>query len=153
MGVQVTFNLAAWRLAFPEFSTIADAQILGYEGMAEILHRNDGGGPVSTANSQTQLLNLVVAHIAYLFGGVNGQPAPEVVGRINSASEGSVSVGLDMGPVTNSQAWWITSRYGALYWTMTTVYRRMRYLPSGGSYAGVPLGGAVPGIGMGWPYG
>lgn len=129
MGVIVQFNYQSWVQAYPEFSALPETTVTEvYWTQAQIIHRNDGGGPVSNTASQSVLLNLVVAHLAYLFGGVNGQPPPQTVGRVDAATQGSVNVSLDYGTVTNSQAWWVQSKYGAQYWLMTATYRTMRYI-------------------------
>ncbi|MDE3023802.1 MAG: DUF4054 domain-containing protein, partial [Pseudomonadota bacterium] len=58
---------------------------------------------------------------------VNGQAASPLVGRINSATEGSVSVTADMGAVTNTQAWYMQTKYGAAYWQASAPYRNFQY--------------------------
>src|SRR5208282_6034259 len=91
--------------------------------------RNDGGGPVCDANQQTLLLNLLTAHIAQLFAPAkNGQSPSTLVGRINTASEGSVSVGAEF-PATPAASWYITTQYGAAYWQLMLPFRTARYLP------------------------
>lgn len=132
MGVAVVLSYNTWLARFPEFSnTVNDAAFGQLLGVASVLHRNDGKGPVSNAVVQSQLLGMAVAHIAFLQYGTNSQPASQVVGRINNASEGSVSVATDYGTeVSQSMAFWVQSKYGALYWQMTAVYRTMRYLPA-----------------------
>jgi hypothetical protein len=88
MGVQVTFDYAAWRLAFPQFNALTADQVVGtILPIAVQYNRNDGGGPVTTAQTQTQLLNLMVAHVAQLLYGPNGSGTPSgIVGRVTDAS-------------------------------------------------------------------
>lgn len=130
MGVAVTFNYAAWAVQFPEFSNLSEDQATMYFTIATTLHRNDGGGPVSTAATQTQLLNYVTAHLAFLYSGTAASPASPLVGRITNATEGSVSVQTDYGAnIPQNMAFWIQSKYGATYWAMTAPYRTMRYVP------------------------
>jgi len=132
MGVVVAFNYSTWAALFPEFSTTVSApqaQVL-FDVVTATLQRNDGGGPISKAATQSTLLNYAVAHLAFLYNGTNTQPAAQLVGRINSATEGSISVQADYGAnVSQSQAFWITSKYGAMWWAATNQYRRMRYFP------------------------
>lgn len=129
MGVQVAFNYAAWAAGYPQFSNVTQTQIIGVVlPLAEIYCRNDGGGPVSTAAIQTTLLNLMVAHVCQLMFGSTTQPLSPLVGRINSATEGSVSVGTDF-PSTPNNAWFLQTPYGAAFWQATSVYRTMRYVP------------------------
>lgn len=129
MGVQVTFNYADWSIAFPQFATIQQAQIVNVVlPLAEIYNRNDGGGPVSTAATQTQLLNLMVAHVAQLLFGVNGAAPSPLVGRISNATEGSVSVAAEF-PQNQNSAWFNQTPFGAAWWQATAAYRTMRYIP------------------------
>lgn len=129
MGVRVTFNYTAWAAMFPMFGTLTQPQVVGMAlPLAEQYCRNDGGGPVSTAATQTNLLNLMVAHICQLIFGVNGQPPSPLVGRISGATEGSVSVQTDFEQTTNS-AWYNQTPFGAAYWAATAPYRTARYVP------------------------
>lgn len=129
MGVQITFDYALWILSYPQFSDIPESTVITVLlPIAEIYCRNDGGGPVSTAATQTVLLNLMVAHIAQLFFGANGTTPSGLVGRISNASEGSVSVGTDF-PTTQNNAWYLQTPFGAAFWQATAAYRTMRYIP------------------------
>ncbi|WP_457152647.1 DUF4054 domain-containing protein [Mesorhizobium sp. P5_C1] len=129
MGVKVDFSYSNFVAIYPQFATLSQTQVLqGALPIAELYCRNDGGGPVSTAQTQTTLLNLMVAHICQLMFGVNGQPAAGIVGRISDATEGSVSVSADF-PVTPSNAWFMQTPFGAAFWAATSAYRTMRYVP------------------------
>lgn len=148
MGVQVPFVYSDWIAIYPEFTNLSEALVTNYfNGIVITLHRNDGGGPVSLAATQTTLLYAVLAHICYLFGGVDNPsggvtPSSQIVGRISNASEGSVSVTTEWGAsVRDSEAFWIQTKYGALYWTMTAPYRQMRNMPGRGPVPpGIPIG-------------
>lgn len=133
MGVIVTFDYPTWVQLFPNFAYITQPQAQLYFGIATQLHRNDGGGPVTDNQTQSNLLNLLTAHIAQLFApapnGTTGRDA-SIVGRITNASEGSVSVATEMPMPTNpSSAWFLQTQYGALYWTASAPFRTMRYIP------------------------
>jgi len=129
MGFQIAFQYAPWSRLFPEFGAITEAQVTGVVlPLAEQYCRNDGGGPVTTAATQTNLLNLMVAHICQLLYGSTTQPTSPLVGRINSATEGSVSVGTDF-PTTPEAAWYNQTRYGSMFWVATAPMRTMRYIP------------------------
>lgn len=134
MGVVVQFDYQAWLALFPEFSYISLAQATAYFNVATTLNRNDGGGPVSLAATQSTLLNYVVAHLCFLYSPPGGD-GPKPVGRISSATEGSVSVSLDLpGKASESRDFWVQSTYGQLYWAMTAPYRTFRVVP----YCGGP---------------
>jgi len=129
MGVQITFNYAVWAQGFPQFATLTQDQVVGVIlPIAEIYNRNDGGGPVSSAAIQTQLLNLMVAHVAQLLFGVNGEAPSSLVGRISGATEGSVSVQTEF-PQNQNSAWFNQTPFGAAWWQATAPYRTMRYVP------------------------
>jgi len=148
MGFQVPFVYADWQAQFPEFSAnVNQAQATAYFTQATVYCRNDGGGPVPSAALQTQLLYLLTAHIAQLFAAAaNGTPSPQVVGRVESATEGSVSVNLDYKAAENPNASWFTqTKYGAAYWQAIAPFRTMRYVPRntplGNPFAGPVWGG------------
>ena len=129
MGVQVTFNYTEWVTGYPAFAAVPEPLVVGTVlPLAEVYLRNDGGGPVTTAAIQTALLNLIVAHVCQLLFGPTGGSPSGLVGRISSASEGSVSVSMDF-PTTPSNAWFMQTSYGAAFWQATAQYRTMRYLP------------------------
>lgn len=134
MGVQVTFNYANWAATFPQFAALNEQQVTGLIlPIAEIYCRNDGGGPVSKAETQTVLLNLMVAHVAQLmFGpngtGISGTGGSGIVGRVSSATEGSVSVSAEF-PTTPNNAWFLQTEFGAMFWQAASAYRTMRYIP------------------------
>lgn len=129
MGIQVTFDYAAWAALFPQFSNLTESQVVTVIlPLAEQYSRNDGGGPVCTASVQTQLLNLMVAHVAQLLFGSTTQPLSPLVGRINTATEGSVSVGTDF-PTTPTNAWFVQTQFGAAWGQLSLPFRLGRYVP------------------------
>jgi hypothetical protein len=84
---------------------------------------------VQDVNQRALLLNMLTAHLAALYAGVNGQSPSPLVGRINTATEGSVSVGAAMDGVPGTAAWFLQTKYGASFWQATARYRTMRYVP------------------------
>ena len=126
----VSFDLTGFRARFPEFATVADATLGAYFDESGQLHLdNTDSSPVVNLVQRGMLLNMLTAHLAALYSGVSGQAASSLVGRINSASEGSVSVSADMGPVTGSSAWFLQTKYGAAFWQASARYRTFRYFP------------------------
>lgn len=135
----VTFDYAGWVARYPEFSALTQGQAQGYFDEAGIYCANDTCNPAFPYGILPTLLNMLTAHIAWLNaprdaqGNVVsvGQPASPLVGRVNSASEGSVSVSTDMGDAnagSPSQAWYMQTRYGAAYWAATAQFRNAQYL-------------------------
>ena len=118
MGVVVQFNYAQWAATYPEFNaTVNQTQAQNYFQIATSIHRNDGGGPVNDPTQQLNLLNMLTAHVAALFAPpVAGAQPSTLVGRINSASEGSVSVqAAYSNNVSQQMAWFVQTKYGAMY--------------------------------------
>lgn len=133
MGI-VVFDAGRFRKRYPEFASIPDELLTEYFDEATIYLDNTDRSRVRDVDKRVVLLNMLTAHIAQLNAGSNGEGPSALVGRINSASQGSVSVSADMGPVTNTEAWYAQTRYGAAYWQATSPYRTMQYMP-GRSYS------------------
>lgn len=131
----VVFDPSAFNVRYPEFSTVSDDLLQAYFDEATLYLSNTDGSRVQDVEQRAPLLWMLTAHIALLNSGANGQGASPLVGRVNTATEGSVSVGTDMGVVPFTAAWFLQSRYGAAFWQATARYRTMQYVP-GRSYPG-----------------
>jgi hypothetical protein len=126
-------------LQYPQFANISQSLVQGdILTTAEQFCRNDGGGPVYIFSLQTTLLNLMVAHICALFYPSGSSAGPSgIVGRIDSATEGSVSVHAEM-PVGNNPdvAWYQQTPYGSAFYKLMPklgrYYPRLRQLPQPG---------------------
>jgi hypothetical protein len=142
--VPVVFDGPTWRTLYPEFVNVPDAMGQNYFNRACFLCDNSAFNPVVCITGNPAMLDtllyLLTSHIAWMNAprGADGLPAgsgappAQIVGRISSASEGSVSVSADMGDAnagSPSQAWYEQSRYGAEYWAMTAGMRTGRYVP------------------------
>ncbi|EFK9060357.1 DUF4054 domain-containing protein [Escherichia coli] len=138
MGV-VIFDTSAFKLRYPEFSSVDDALLQQYFTQATIYLDNTDSSRVSDLAVRSMLLNMLVAHIACLYSGANGQSPSGLVGRIDSASEGSVSVHADMPGGTANSAWYMQTKYGADYWNATAPFRTFQYI-SGHSPSNYPYG-------------
>jgi hypothetical protein len=137
MGAVATFSFSAWQSAYPEFSTtvITSAQAQNYFNIATIYFRNDGGGPVQDPTMQLTLLNMLTAHVAFLAVGNNNGPSSAsqgIVGRISSATQGSVSVSAELSNVPQAAAYYAQSEYGWTFWNATAPFRTMNYRSSVG---------------------
>lgn len=142
----VVFNWADWLLNYPELGWVT--QQMGQRFFNRItvggLVDNTPTSPIQDLFQRIILLNMAVAHVAFLYGGLDGQPR-ETVGRISNATEGSVSVSLEYvmpkGPV---EAWWNQTPYGAEYYASTLRFRTAFYVPPP-----VPAG---VNFGIGYPF-
>lgn len=129
MGAVATFNYQSWIARYPEFSSVTSVQAAEFFNEATVYCRNDGGGPVCDQNTQNILLNSLTAHIAFLAVGTGATQTPrELVGRIASAGQGSVSVSTDLQGIPGSASWFAQTQYGLAYWRMSAPYRRFRYV-------------------------
>lgn len=131
----VTIDYANWALRFPELASSvpqALAQLYFNEACDMALPlAND----YSLAGTAYRLLNLLTAHIAALNAPLNGQPSSPLVGRINSASEGSVSVQTQFDAPPGTPQWFMQTKYGSAYWTATASSRSFRYIPGRPQFA------------------
>jgi hypothetical protein len=90
---------------------------------------------VRDANQRLILLYKITAHVLFLTQGTNdgagNVTTPHgIVGRIDSANEGSVSGSAQYNAtVSESEAYYIQSQYGAAFWQMTASYRTALYIP------------------------
>lgn len=120
----VVFDPAAFKLRYPEFAALDDSLLGLYFAEACIYLDNSGCSLVTDLTIRGLLLNMIVAHIAFL----NGPKSSTLVGRVSNATEGSVSVGTEYN-VPGTAAWFSQSKYGASYWEATKRYRMVRYVP------------------------
>lgn len=124
-----TLDYSVWSARYPALAEFTNAGLAQtYWDEAGFFLDNTDASPVRDLGKRRILLGLITAHLARL-----NQPASsggsDVVGRISAASEGSVSLSADMGPVTGSQAWWVQTKEGAQYWAATAFLRTARYVP------------------------
>lgn len=129
-GAVATWDYASFQTTFPAFATApTEATLQSYFNMASIWIRNDGTGPVRDPALQQQLMFLLTAHLAQIFNGPDGTGSSGIVGRISSATEGSVTVTTEM-ESSLSNAWFMQTPYGAAFWQATAAYRTFaRYIP------------------------
>lgn len=130
----VTFNYAAWVGAFPVFSAVSSEQGQMYFDIATLYYNNCGWtGSLKIAPT---LLNLLTSHIAWLLSprdasgnpAAAGAPPPATVGRISNASEGSVSVTLELNPSGSpSESFFTQTEYGLMFWQATAQFRTAFY--------------------------
>ncbi len=130
----VTFNEAQFVLRYPQFAAFAAANpgalLQRFTEVTLIYINNTLNAIVKDPVERSIYINYAIAHILTLDGVVapGGQGSTgDQVGRVSSATEGSVSASLDMGAASGTQAWWQQTQYGASYWSATAKYRTVRY--------------------------
>lgn len=120
----VVFVIAEFRALYPTIKA-TDAQLEMHFKFAVWLLGNDKCSLVKDLEMRKYFLYLLVAHMATL-----DQQADEgspVVGRVSSATEGTVSIGLDYGEMNDNARWYLQTPYGAKYWQMIKRFRSMLY--------------------------
>ncbi|MBO1325350.1 DUF4054 domain-containing protein [Acetobacter sp. TBRC 12305] len=126
----VTFDYAAWSARYPALAANVNQTLAqSYFDQATLYLSNTSCSPVRALTKRALLLNMLVAHLAMLDlpsdqGGVGG-----VIGRVSSASRGSVSVSTDFGSQQERAAWFNQTQAGASFWAATRFLRQARYVP------------------------
>ncbi len=117
MGAQVSFDYENWITRYPEFSNVVATLAQMYFSEATMFCPNDGSGPIDDPGQQTIVLNLLTAHIAKMNAQLGDCESEQSVGRINSATESSVTVQLQYDVPAGTPQWYAQTKYGAQAWT------------------------------------
>lgn len=126
----VVFDPATFVTYYPEFASVAAGALTNNFNRATLILSNCCGSAVTDAAKRQILLGMLTAHITALTQGVKGQPAQGVVGRVSSATQGSVNVQTDLGlaPSTSQlKAYLQQTQYGMEFLASTTQYRSAKY--------------------------
>lgn len=133
----VTLSVEKFRDYYPEFSNITDGQLEMILEQAPLYLDNTILSCVADEAKRATLLYMIAAHLCYLrLGDAKGNGGSGIVGRISSASEGSVSVSSDMGSTPFRYSWYAQSPYGMDFWQATKSCRGFRYYTGKGVYHG-----------------
>lgn len=126
----VVFDIDKFRAVYPEFSNVSDAQLPFLFDEATDYLNNTEQSLVTDPLRRERLLYMLMAHIIYLrYGDNKGRGATGFVGRVSSATEGSVSVSSELGALSMAATWYAQSPYGLAFWQATKVYRMATYYP------------------------
>jgi hypothetical protein len=100
-------------------------------GSAIIQTFGSGTGGIGTYNLVSAQGTPIAAEPMIVPGVPNVQAPLGIVGRINNAAEGDVSVSSEWSsPPNPSAAYFIQTKYGADYWTYTKRYRTALFVPA-----------------------
>lgn len=139
------FDYPLWAISYPELAQcVQPAQAQAYFEMAGLYLDNTDGSFVCDAAQRLPLLNMLVAHIAAL--NAKGAGGNGLVGPIEEATEGSVTVKVKLPDSRGLEFWYLQTPYGAAYWAATAQYRTMQYVPAQQPY----FGPGPVGFGQGW---
>lgn len=138
MGIAV-FDYAVWSARYPLIAPkVSEPLASSYFTEAGALYLdNTDCSIVQDVPTRLMLLNMLVAHIA-LLGGAGAAGEAGLVGRISSATEGSVTIQADYNASPGSEQWYAQTGPGAAFWAATARYRTMRYVPGPQPFLGVP---------------
>lgn len=123
----VTFDPKVFKKIYPTFDGVENAVLTDCFNGATMHCNNTDNSTVQDVTVRSYLLNLLTAHIAVLRGVKCGDGVAPV-GRISSATEGSVSADMDyMKATPGTGPWYQQTQYGAEYWQATSKYRGFKY--------------------------
>ena len=119
----VVFDPQDFLMLYPQFQNVfTPSQLNQFFKVACLLCNNTENSPIVDLEERKTLLYMLVCHIATLM-----QRGTAMTGLITSATEGSVSVGLQN--YTNNPTWYSQTQCGSMYWMATAKYRvGMRYV-------------------------
>lgn len=147
----VVFDPAEFVAAYPAFATLSNLQMASAFAVATIFLNNSCCSIVEDVNVRQVLLYMVTAHVCALIYGENGNAPSGIVGRVNTAREGSVSVGAEYAAdMSMSEAYFSQTPYGAMFWQSTVAFRMGGYITPGPSQACI---GGLPGYTSPFPFG
>lgn len=122
MSASVDFIYEEFNQSYPELNA-SEVQAQWAFDMACLMVNNTPNSVICCVCERKQLLYLLAAHILFLKNRGAGN-----VGAINSAHEGSVSVGYgSLGKL--SESYFGQSQYGTLFWQAVSPYLSGFYVP------------------------
>ncbi len=138
MGVAV-FSYALWAARYPALAPkVAEPLAQSYFDEAGALYLlNNDCSIVEDVPTRLILLNMLVAHIAAI-NGATATGEAGLVGRISTATEGSVTIAAEYNAAPGTEQWYAQTPYGAQYWAATVGYRSATYVPGPTPFLGVP---------------
>ena len=127
----VTFDPNAFCTQYPSFCKVSSVALQNNFNLATLQLNNSWCSVVQDEPTRQMLLYLLTAHITALLNGVNGKGPTGLVGRLSSATEGSVTANVDyLSNPTEAEAYLTQTQWGATFWRSTVVYRTAQYIPS-----------------------
>lgn len=124
------FDPAEFRALYPNFDSYTDEQLEWFFEMVENDILDNTESACIPLKTRRKLFFLLVAHMAELQNRINDGNTG-LVGRISSATEGSVSISSDYLSSPTALAQWLNqTSYGAMYYAMTAKYRTILWVAS-----------------------
>lgn len=128
----VVFDAPEFVLSYPAFVTLTNAQMQSAFDVATLFLNNSCCSVVKDAVARQRLLYMITAHVCALIYGANGLAPSGIVGRVDKAAEGTVSVSAAyVDDMSMSEAYFSQTPYGAMFWQATVAYRMGGYYTPG----------------------
>jgi hypothetical protein len=128
MSTIFVFDPAEFRALYPNFDKYSDEQLEWFFEMVENDVLDNTESSCIPLKTRRKLFYLLVAHMAELQGRINDGNTG-LVGRISSATEGSVSISSDLNMGTGALEQWLKQTpYGNMYYSITAKYRTALYI-------------------------
>jgi len=129
MGV-VEFNWDEWSVLYGELANSVSEQLAKvWFKEAQLYCDNTPKSPIQNLTTRESLLGMMTAHLITLNVPLKGQPSSPLVGRISSATEGTVTVQVENKFPEGTPQWYQQTKYGARFWAATTQFRSFIYEP------------------------
>lgn len=127
----VVFNYGAWAARYPNLTagTTPDAVADQFLIAGLSYFNNSAGSPEPDPAKRQIILFLITAHLVMLTQKTGGADRTQMVGRVSSASQGSVSVSMDAAGAPSAAWWWSQTQYGAMAYSILRKYALTLYVP------------------------
>lgn len=130
----ITFDWGYFSARYAELAYVGLGLAQLYFGEAQLYCDNTSASPVQNLQQRYSFLHMITAHIAQLNApapsgpGGGTVPSSPLVGRISSATEGSVTVQAEMKVPEGVPQFWAQTKYGIAFWAAAGAYRNMFYI-------------------------
>ena len=132
----VYFDYSAWSAQYPALAAYVDqatAQI--WFNIAGTLYLNNTSSSIiGDLPTRGYILNMLTAHLVILNVPINGVAPSGIVGRITTASQGSVSVTTQNDYPPGSAQWYQQTAPGSAAWAAMARFRGAQYRAAPGCY-------------------
>lgn len=125
-----SFDYYIWQFRFPELAVwVPQGLASSFFDEATLYLNNTPHSLIRDVKQRAIILGQITAHIAALRAPLKNQESSPLVGRISTASEGSVSVGVDLAGLPGTAVWFAQTKYGLMAWQAMAQFRGARYIP------------------------